>query len=198
MGTSANHGPDTPSPPPSCLIHFGGNPPRDQQELNCIFDYKLCWRKGNMSQGFIDSRVSSLSSNLPGSLGPWAGRSLAPDSLRGLARLSSCEVPHAAQPVPDPVLDARPLHQEKRQRARQEPPHQPLDAAALRPDRRMRRRSKKSATPGSPPCAPAFTGDNGGATSKGVSADEIRSTWQNWRDGKPHREGETFRIVRKK
>ena len=31
-----------------------------------------------------------------------------------------------------------------------------------------------------------------------VSADEIRSTWQNWRDGKPHKEGATFRIVRRK
>jgi hypothetical protein len=45
---------------------------------------------------------------------------------------------------------------------------------------------------------PATTSHMHSATMEFVSSDEIRSTWRNWRDGKPYNSGATFRIVRKK
>jgi hypothetical protein len=44
---------------------------------------------------------------------------------------------------------------------------------------------------------PAKTSHMHGARIEFVSADEIKGTWQNWKDGKPE-EAVTFRVVRKK
>jgi hypothetical protein len=44
----------------------------------------------------------------------------------------------------------------------------------------------------------AKTGHMHSARIEFVSADEIRSTWHNWRNGKPVEQGAVFRIVRKK